>query len=156
MEIKVRRFSTLCRIGGLGYRGLSTITHKRSKTTNRRFGIRLSCHWNGGLVEAHLFILIFEESWFREETKGSHPEHLFSQPGMRDFQEFIRRWMMKWLDAVRWYSLSAIQPVVSIEIEQAPVVQTHWNLVRKDESLFRFGGSIEYWDIFLSRYTASR
>lgn len=47
--------------------------------------------------------------------------------------------MMKWLDAVRWYSLSAIQPVVSIEIEQAPVVQTHWNLVRKDESLFRFG-----------------
>lgn len=71
------------------------------------------------------------------------PEHLFSQPGMRDFQEWalIRRWMMKWLDAVRWYSLSAIQPVVSIEelIEQAPVVQTHWNLVRKDESLFRFG-----------------
>lgn len=71
------------------------------------------------------------------------PEHLFSQPGMRDFQEWalIRRWMMKWLEAVRWYSMTAIKPVVSIEeiIANAPLIQSHWNLVRKDESLFRFG-----------------
>jgi hypothetical protein len=85
--------------------------------------------------------------YLREQLKPKDlkvvPERYFHQPGMLDFQEWstIRRWMMQWLKAVQWYSTTALEPVVSIQalIDDAPVVQTNWNLSRKDESLFRFG-----------------
>lgn len=50
----------------------------------------------------------------------------------------VRRWVASWLKA---YAIESISPSVSIQelLEKAPVVTSHWNFSRKDESLFRFG-----------------
>lgn len=86
-------------------------------------------------------------SYIRDQLKPKQlkgvPEEFFSQPGMAHFFEWslTRSWMVQWLASVRWYCETALNPVVSIQslIDTAPIVQDHWNLRRRDSSLFRFG-----------------
>lgn len=163
---KIKRFSTFCRIGGLGYRGLSSITHRHSLTTKRRWAIWCKSMlpidwWLGCGKPLNPYINGLLVSYIRDQLKPKQlkvvPEEFFSQPGMAHFNEWslTRSWMVQWLASVRWYCETALNPVVSIQslIDTAPIVQDHWNLRRRDESLFRFGFQWKCYDMLRdSRY----
>lgn len=125
MTYPIKRFSTLCRIGGFGYRTISSLPHRQSPRIRRLLamftkrsmpfelwlgrGRPLNPYLKGSLVE-----------WLRRET-APKDLHLFPDEArlgnVGDFWEWsvLRAWVKQWLTYCRWYYLTAWSPEVSIQ-----------------------------------------
>ncbi|CAA0822083.1 Mitovirus RNA-dependent RNA polymerase, partial [Striga hermonthica] len=152
MKYKVKRFSTLCRIGGSGYRTLATLSSSSSKVIRRRRAIwyhyRLPVEWwlgRGGPLDPYMrgFLIDVVRKEYRPRDLKVVPDHYFYQIGMKEFQEWsiLRRWVKRWLDEVHWYASVALDPCVSLQVilEGPPVVEKKWNFSAQDPNLVRFG-----------------
>ncbi|KAG6467716.1 hypothetical protein ZIOFF_074354 (mitochondrion) [Zingiber officinale] len=132
MTYPIKRFSTLCRIGGFGYRTISSLPHRQSPRIRRLLamftkrsmpfelwlgrGRPLNPYLKGSLVE-----------WLRRET-APKDLHLFPDEArlgnVGDFWEWsvLRAWVKQWLTYCRWYYLTAWSP----EEETIPSEELYW------------------------------
>ena len=143
----VKRFETLCRIGGSGFRTLSSLNNPSSTVVKRRKAMwekaKYPMHiWLGRGKPLNPYLHGFLVSWLRKELRPKDlkvaPDNYFQQIGMKEFLEWslLRSWMSSWLKLVHWYSSKALAPDVTVEIllTDAPVVSLSWNADRKDEN----------------------
>lgn len=156
----IERFSTFCRIGGIGYKSLSRIDQvlpprlmkmaliwsKPSPPLNLWLGRGrpLNPYIHGYLV-SHLIQKMKPRDLVLPQTG------MFEQAGMGDFLEWslVRCWVEDWLLWWKWYCVVALDPGVSVEtlLEDAPVIPTHWLISRKDENLVRYGLTWKCYDM---------
>ena len=115
----LRRFSTLVRIGGAGYRVLAKLSHTRSRHFERVLAMYTKPRGHNDyplelwLGRVSFRFLIFEVHYLLpsllKETKPSDfkvaPDELFPTKRVRDFLEWslLRNWMKDWLRYVHWY-----------------------------------------------------
>lgn len=92
-------FHKLCRIGGAGYRQMSTIGHRRSRRWERAWAI----YSKASGLPLNPYIRGYIIDFLRNEMKPTElsviPEYLFVLSGMRDFLEWscLRSWVQSWL-----------------------------------------------------------
>ena len=151
-KYSIKRFSTFCRVGGVGYRSLGRLSNKMSLLQRRRhlmwtrpmLPIEL---WLGRgrplnpYIKGHLVRFLRRRLVPRDLQYP--PIDLFEQSGMSDFLEWslVRSWMEEWLRLQQWYCITALDPWVTIGVllDECPVVQPRWNANRQDQNLVRFG-----------------
>lgn len=78
------------------------------------------------------------------------PDEVFPFEGHRDFLEWsqLRSWMRLWLHYCNWYYRTALSPDVRLdEFFDTPIVSSHWDIKRLDESLVRFGLMWKLYDL---------
>lgn len=161
----VRRFSTLVRIGGGGYKVLSRIhsiqnlsvrwrrlhtmytRYTRPDLADRSIELWLG---RGRPLNPYLRGLMVDKlrSVMKPKELNLAPEEVFPTPNSRDLLEWtiLRGWVKQWLKYVKWYSTDAMSPDVSInQFFNAPVVMTDWRRSKKDENLVRFG---YFWSLY--------
>ncbi|OMP11007.1 RNA-dependent RNA polymerase, mitoviral [Corchorus olitorius] len=123
---RITRFSTLCRIGGLGYRALGRIDYKRSLTTERRLAMWFRTLlpltiWLGRGRPLNPYLRSYLIQFLLQECKPKDlkvvPNEYFEEPGRKDFLEWslLRSWMESWLKLLRWYCITAMDLWLSIE-----------------------------------------
>ena len=147
----IKRFSTFCRLGGAGYRTLSSLSNIKSKKWMRYWSM-----WNklslpldlwlgrGKPLNPYLrgFIINNLRNTLRPQELRVPPDDLFFTEEQRTFQEYtqLRGWVTQWLKYVKWYWEVAVSDRVTIqELMDGPVVQTSWKINNRDENLVRFG-----------------
>nr|DAC76753.1 TPA_inf: RNA-dependent RNA polymerase [Beta vulgaris mitovirus 1] len=154
-KYRFRRFSTFCRVGGVGYKGLSRLSNlakaprnirRRKAMWDKATGLPISW-WLGCGKPLNPYITGFLIELLRKELKPKDlvlaPESFFEGHGAKEFQEItlVHNWVKCWLQYLKWYCLVALSPDVTIEqlFADVPVVTTHWNVRQTNEELVRFG-----------------
>lgn len=102
----------MCRVGGMGYRGLSTLSHRRSKRYARLWsmftksmfsnslelwlghGRPLNPYWKGIMVD------YLRTQIFPRDIKIA-PESIFLSPQAKDLQEYK---VLRWVNGVSTYT----------------------------------------------------
>lgn len=82
------------------------------------------------------------------------PDSIFIQEVIKDFTEWtvLRAWVKQWLKYVKWYSLVALSPEVTInQFFSAPVTISTWRRTKRDENLVRFGLLWKLYDMVATR-----
>jgi hypothetical protein len=152
------RFSTLCRVGGAGFRQLARLDHRRSLRFERVLamqtktllghggfelwlgrGVPLNPYLRGWVIDL-LRKELLSLSACAKEMKPKDlrliPDELFVHPNVRDFQEYstLRGWVREWLRYCHWYFCTAMQPGVRLnDFFDAPIVGRNWQADRRSE-----------------------
>ncbi|KAG4914312.1 hypothetical protein JHK87_051869 [Glycine soja] len=133
---KIQRFSTLCRLYGIGYRLLCKLNHTKSSTVLRLKAIWLKAKlpfelWLGQCCPVDPYLkgrLIWKlQQAFRPKDLVVPPTSTYKSETFEYLEDMtlLRSWTEAWLKYVRWYYATALSPDVSIEdFIQAPVVTT--------------------------------
>lgn len=133
---KIQRFSTLCRLYGIGYRLLGKLNHTKSSTVLRLKAIWLKAKlpfelWLGQCCPVDPYLkgrLIWKlQQAFRPKDLVVPPTSTYKSETFEYLEDMtlLRSWTEAWLKYVRWYYATALSPDVSIEdFFQAPVVTT--------------------------------
>lgn len=154
LKYRCQRFSTLCRIGGMGYKQLGSLTSRRSLRTSRLWAIQIRSLLSKGslglwlgrgiplnpYLKFHLINIILKQ--MRPKDLRVIPDELFPTDKVKDFLEYslLRGWMKEWLRYCRWYYTVAMDPGVTFDdLFDGPVCATDWKANRKSEELIRFG-----------------
>lgn len=146
-----KRFSTLARVGGAGFRLLGRIDHHRNLHFERVYVVytRRSIPFQfwlgrGRPLNPYLSGLIID--FLRKEMKPQQlsliPDQMFAAGPVKDFLEWttLRGWMKQWLQYCKWYYGTALSPEVTIQdFFDAPVVNRKWWTDSTDPKLVRFG-----------------
>lgn len=131
------RFSTLCRVGGAGFKQLARLDHRRSirfervlaMQTKIMFGSNGFELWLGRGCPLNPYIrgLIVER--LRKEMKPRDlrliPDELFATEKVKDFLEWstLCGWMKEWLHYSQYYYCTIMQPDLRLNaFFEAPVV----------------------------------
>lgn len=164
LRYNCRRFSTLARIGGSGYKQLARIDHQKNKRTSRLSAMQTKALLGRGCMELwlgrgrplnpYLRFVIKAKILARLRPKELKvtPSELFVTPKVEDFQEYtnLRSWVKQWTRYCRWYYITAMDPEAKLDILfEGPECTTSWCADRKDESLIRFGILWEVYDLVL-------
>lgn len=133
---KIQRFSTLCRLYGIGYRLLGKLNHTKSSTVLRLKAIWLKAKlpfelWLGQCCPVDPYLkgrLIWKlQQAFRPKDLVVPPTSTYKSETFEYLEDMtlLRSWTEAWLKYVGWYYATALSPDVSIEdFIQAPVVTT--------------------------------
>lgn len=125
-KYNIKRYATLLRIGGAGF-----------KTRSSRRSLK-STKWRR-------FKLLYDKSYLPVEyvLGGGRPLNPYLLGKIqRYFLEYslLIKTMGSWLNHLRWYCRILMDPSASLdEILQVPVVETHWFIRREDPNLTRWG-----------------
>lgn len=142
MSYPIKRFSTLCRIGGAGYRTLSRLQHTRPLRLERLFsmytrrGRPLNPYLRGVLID------YLRKEMFPKELKVLPSEVIKGSTEDVLSRTLLRSWVRQWLTYCRWYYVTAWSPTVTIQDQDffdAPVVNRDWRVTSVDPELVRFG-----------------
>jgi len=111
------RFSTLCRVGGAGFRVLARLDHKRNKSFERVLAMQTKTLYGpdgfdlwlgrGGPLNPYLKGVIIAR--LRKEMRPKDlrliPDELFIQEKVKEFLEWstLRGWVKEWLRYCRYY-----------------------------------------------------
>lgn len=163
MKYGLKRFSTFCRIGGTGYKALSTLSNisKCSRSVQRKHAMftrasKLPLDWWFGrgkplnpYVRGRLVSYLLNQ--MRPRDLNLAPSKYFEMPGMNDFLEWslLHRWMKSWLKYLKWYCEVSSNPEVTLYqlLEEAPVVTDSWKVRTVNEKLIRFGRLWKCYDL---------
>lgn len=158
----IKRFTTLARVGGAGFRNLARLDHHRSKHFERIWAMRAKLSSESGSLELWLgrglplnpYLRGLLISILRVEMRPKElrfiPDELFIVEKVKDFLEWstLRSWVREWLKYCHWYYGTAMQPDVKLDsFLDAPVVNRNWKLDQKDENLIRFGLLWKLYDV---------
>lgn len=148
-----RRFSTLARVGGAGYRVLARLDHYRNRHDSRVYAMYTkplagpTLEWwlgRGAPLNPYLRASIIH--FLREEMRPKElrliPDDLFATEKVKDFIEWsiLRSWMKEWLAYSHRYYGTAMQPDVQISsFFDTAVLMRSWRIEPKDANLTRFG-----------------
>jgi len=138
-----KRFSTLARVGGAGFRQLAKFPH-RNAHFDRIFYIHtktmaFNLEWwigRGRPLNPYLrgWIIDFLVREMKPKELSLYPDKLFSLEGKLRFLEWsvLRGWMRQWLRYCHYYSKVLLSPDVTIQqFFEAPVVNQKWKIVNK-------------------------
>lgn len=110
----VRRFSTLCRIGGMGYKGLSNLDKKGPKRFEQVWCMRIkkdfpSMEWwlgRGYPLDPYLkgVMVDYLRSAMKPKDLRIPPEDVLMTSNTEELLEYslLQRWLKKWLDDRRF------------------------------------------------------
>lgn len=121
-KYEIKRFSTFCRIGGVGYRALGRLQKKRFNSLRHLLWIKpgLPLSWWFGLglplnPYLHARLVIFLQSQFSIKDITLPPPDLLGGKG--EFLEWsvLRGWMEEWLHYLHWYCIVSSNPWVTLE-----------------------------------------
>jgi len=144
LQYPMRRFSTMCRVGGIGFRVLSRLDHSRSLRVERLLAMYTKTTlpielWLGRCLPLNPYARGVIIELLRKELRPKElklpPEELHLSSGTKSFLEWsvLRRWTRQWLQSVHWYWGVAMQPDVTIDqLFYAPAVITDYKISRKD------------------------
>jgi len=153
-KYKVRRFSTLARIGGAGYRQLAQLDQKRSAHYERVLAVRTKTLigqagfelWPGRGRPLNPYLWGFLVDYLRKELKTKElklpPDELFLHRNVKDLLEYssLRSWVKQRLKLCHFYYGRLLSPeVVLNSFFDAPVVTAQWQANRQSPDLVRFG-----------------
>ncbi|KAF1854694.1 hypothetical protein Lal_00015655, partial [Lupinus albus] len=135
----VKRFSTLARLHGAGFKVLSRLNHtlspryRRLKAVWDRVGMPFELWLGRGLpldpyLRGYLFDIL-RKAYKPNKYLFLPPLSLYPSEVSAWFTEssLMRAWMGQWLDYVRWYHTTA------------SIVERHWKTSRSYPLLVRFG-----------------
>jgi len=163
LKYHVARFSTLCRIGGMGYKQLGSLPPKKGLKANRLWAIYTRSLLKSGnsfelwlgrgrplnpYLKFHLKDIILKQ--MRPKDLRVIPDELFPTEKVKDFLEYstLRGWMKEWLNYCHWYYVVAFSPEVNLgDLFDGPVCASDWKANRKSEELIRFGLIWKLYDI---------
>ena len=155
----LKRFSSLVRINGGGYRTLGRLDHTRSLSVNRLRGMWDKSNlpfelWLGRGSPLNPYLKGYIVDLLRKEMRPRDitlvPDQLFKQIGMKDFLEWasLRGCMRTWLKYCHWYYQVAQSPDVNLEdFFKAPIVNRKWKLDREEPLVSRFGLMWKIYDL---------
>lgn len=100
----VKRFSTLCRIGGSGYKTLGSLAKSKSVTVKRRRAMWYHLYlpmdlWLGRGCPLNPYLKGYFVEYLRRDLRPRDlrvcPDEMFEMPGMKEFQEWslLRGWV---------------------------------------------------------------
>ena len=155
----LKGFTTLCRIGGAGFRVLSKLDHYRPPRFERVYwmwmktklpfnlwmgqGLPLNPYTHGKLCD-----MLRDKLSPREISPP--PDELFEKSQMRDFLEYssLCAWMDQWLAYCRWSYLVGLSLTSTLQdLLDAPVINRSWKINRVDPLLIRFCFIWKCWDL---------
>lgn len=151
MKYPCKRFTTLARVGGVGFRSIARLDHSRSLYIDRVLAIytRYSLpfdYWIGGGRPLNPYLRGIIVDLLRSEMRPKEfsliPDDLFEVEPMKDFIEWsvLRSWVRSWLRYCQWYSSTALRPDVTIEeFFRAPIRERKWRVTKTDPQLIPFG-----------------
>lgn len=131
MTYPVKRFTTLARIGGFGYRTISHLPHRKPAKLGKLLSMFLKRSmplelWLGRGRPLNPYLRGALIEFLRERTKPLdikfYPD--YNLEGLEDLYEWtvLRAWVQQWLAYARWYWLTAWSPDVTIQdFFEAPV-----------------------------------
>jgi len=148
-----RRFSTLARVGGAGYRVLARLDHYRNRHDSRVYAMYTKPlagptleWWLGRGPTRYPYLRAYIIHFLREEMRPKElrliPDDLFATEKVKDFLEWsiLRSWMKEWLAYSHRYYGTAMQPDVQISsFFDTAVLMRSWRIEPKDANLTRFG-----------------
>nr|UJQ92483.1 MAG: putative RNA-dependent RNA polymerase [Mitoviridae sp.] len=122
------RFTTLLRVGGMGYKVLGKYLHTPSRQV-RRLKVMFSFPhsdfpldlWLGGGLPLSPYskgeIVLKLLHQFRPKELVIAPEELYPSEGVEEMSErtVLRGWMTKWLEYIGWYSMITMRPESPLE-----------------------------------------
>ena len=159
IKYPVPKFSTFCRIGGVGFKSLARLPHMSLKLKRRhamwaRLHLPLDLWLGRGMplnpyLEGRLIYTCVRSNplWDLEPP----PREVFKWSWFHEFLEYtmFRSWMTEWLAVLKWGCMLWVVPPRSIKVilENMPVMRFRWNPNRRDENLVRFGWQWKCYDL---------
>lgn len=158
-----KRFSTLARIGGAGYKQLAKIDRQKNARFSRLWSMHLKALLSKGSLELWLgrgqplnpyirgiIINKMRNKMIPKDIKVC-PANLFPTDGVNSICEYTLQmgWMRQWLTYCRWFFVIVLDPWVKLsDLFDGPMNTTSWYAEPvKDENLIKFGALWAMYDL---------